>query len=44
MTPAKTLLPLPFEELIRRHERKIVRYLLRVTRDPDYAADLFQDR
>jgi len=44
MTPAKNLLPLPFEELIRRHERKIMRYLLRVTRDPDYAADLFQDR
>src|ERR1700730_7929554 len=43
MTPAKTLLPLPFEELIRRHEREIMRYLLRVTRDPDDAADLFQD-
>ena len=44
MTPAKTLPPLPFEALIRPHERKIMRYLLRVTRDPDDAADLFKDR
>jgi RNA polymerase sigma-70 factor, ECF subfamily len=36
-------LPLPFEELMRRHEREIMRFLLRVTGDRDDAADLFQE-
>jgi RNA polymerase sigma-70 factor, ECF subfamily len=36
-------LPLPFEELMRRHERDIMRFLLRVTGDRDDAADLFQE-
>lgn len=36
-------LPPPFEEAMRRHEREIMRYLLRTTRDRDDALDLFQE-
>ncbi|HWX77229.1 MAG TPA: sigma-70 family RNA polymerase sigma factor [Candidatus Acidoferrales bacterium] len=35
--------PVPFEELMRRHEREIMRYLLRVSGDREDAADLFQE-
>src|SRR5262249_25270038 len=35
--------PLPFEEIMRRHEREILRYLLRVSGDREDAADLFQE-
>ena len=35
--------PVPFEELMRRHEREIMRYLLRLSGDRDDAADLFQE-
>jgi len=36
-------LPPPFEEAMRRHERAIMRYLLRATRDREDALDLFQE-
>jgi RNA polymerase sigma factor (sigma-70 family) len=36
-------LPSPFEELMQRHEREIMRYLLRVTGHREDAADLFQE-
>jgi len=36
-------LPPPFEELMHRHEREIMRYLLRVTGHREDAADLFQE-
>lgn len=36
-------LPLPFDDLMRRYEREIMRYLLRSTRDREEAADLFQE-
>lgn len=36
------LLP-PFEELMRRHEREIMRFLLRITGERADALDLFQD-
>ncbi len=36
-------LPLPFEELMRRHEREIMRFLLRAVGDREDAADLFQE-
>ena len=38
-------LPLPpsFDELLRRHEREILRYLLRLSGDREDAADLFQE-
>jgi RNA polymerase sigma-70 factor (ECF subfamily) len=36
-------LPPPFEELMQRHEREIMRYLLRVTGHREDAADLFQE-
>jgi len=36
-------LPPPFEEAMRRHEREIMRYLMRTTRDRDDALDLFQE-
>src|SRR5215510_13707927 len=35
--------PLPFEEIMRRHEQEILRYLLRVSGDREDAADLFQE-
>src|ERR1700751_4223405 len=43
MGHAKLQLPVPFEELMRRHEREIMRYLLRVSGDREDAADLFQE-
>jgi len=36
-------LPPPFEEAIRRHEREIMRYILRTTRDREDSLDLFQE-
>jgi RNA polymerase sigma-70 factor (ECF subfamily) len=43
MAQHKLHVPLPFEELMRRHEREIMRYLLRVSSNPEDAADLFQE-
>jgi RNA polymerase sigma-70 factor, ECF subfamily len=36
-------LPIPFEQLMQRHEREIMRYLLRVSGNRADAADLFQE-
>jgi len=36
-------LPLPFEEIMQRHERELLRYLLRVTANREDALDLFQE-
>jgi RNA polymerase sigma-70 factor (ECF subfamily) len=36
-------LPPPFDEAVRRHEREIMRYLLRATGDREDALDLFQE-
>jgi RNA polymerase sigma-70 factor, ECF subfamily len=36
-------LPLPFDEVIDRHEREIMRYLLHATGNRDDALDLFQE-
>jgi RNA polymerase sigma-70 factor (ECF subfamily) len=43
MSREKLPLPPPFEELLRRHEREILRYLLRLSGDREAAADLFQE-
>jgi RNA polymerase sigma-70 factor, ECF subfamily len=43
MARPKLELPLPFEQIMRRHEREIMRYLLRALGDRDDAADLFQE-
>ena len=43
MVHEKLPVPLPFEELLQRHEREIMRYLLRVSGDREDAADLFQE-
>ena len=43
MAQHKLHVPLPFEEIMQRHEREIMRYLLRVSRDREDAADLFQE-
>ena len=43
MAHPKLQLPLPFEQILRRHEREIMRYLLRALGDRDDAADLFQE-
>jgi RNA polymerase sigma-70 factor, ECF subfamily len=43
MAREKLQLPLPFEQIMRRHEREIMRYLLRLSGDCDDAADLFQE-
>jgi RNA polymerase sigma-70 factor (ECF subfamily) len=43
MVHEKLPVPLPFEALLQRHEREIMRYLLRVSGDRDEAADLFQE-
>ena len=40
---AKLKLPPPFEEALGRHEREIMRFLLRMTRDQEDALDLFQE-
>ena len=39
----KLHVPLPFEEIMQRHEREIMRYLLRLTGNCEDAADLFQE-
>jgi RNA polymerase sigma-70 factor (ECF subfamily) len=36
-------LPLAFDEIMRRHERELLRYLLRVTSNREDALDLFQE-
>ena len=43
MAHKKLHVPLPFEVIMQRHEREIMRYLLRVLIDPEDAADLFQE-
>lgn len=43
MAHPKLQLPLPFEQILCRHEREIMRYLLRASGDRDDAADLFQE-
>jgi RNA polymerase sigma-70 factor (ECF subfamily) len=43
MARDKLPVPAPFEELMRRHEREIMRYLLRVSGNREDAADLFQE-
>jgi len=43
MTRAEIQLPLPFEQIMQRHEREIMRYLLRLSGDREDAADLFQE-
>jgi RNA polymerase sigma-70 factor (ECF subfamily) len=43
MAHEKLHVPLPFEEIMQRHEREIMRYLLRVSGDREDAADLFQE-
>ncbi len=43
MAPKKLPLPLPFDQIVQRHEREIMRYLLRVSGDREDAADLFQE-
>jgi RNA polymerase sigma factor (sigma-70 family) len=36
-------LPPPFEEAMRRHDREIMRFILRMTADREDALDLFQE-
>jgi RNA polymerase sigma-70 factor (ECF subfamily) len=43
MARDKLHVPAPFEELMERHQREIMRYLLRVSGDREDAADLFQE-
>jgi RNA polymerase sigma factor, sigma-70 family len=43
MAQPKLSLPLPFEEIMQRHQREIMRYLLRLSSNPEDAADLFQE-
>ncbi len=44
MSPAtKLAIPPPFEEAVSRHEREIMRFLLRMTHDREDALDLFQE-
>jgi RNA polymerase sigma-70 factor (ECF subfamily) len=43
MAREKLPLPLSFDEILRRHEREILRYLARLAGDRDDAADLFQE-
>jgi RNA polymerase sigma-70 factor (ECF subfamily) len=43
MAHEKLPVPLPFEALLQRHEREIMRYLLRVSGNREDAADLFQE-
>jgi RNA polymerase sigma-70 factor, ECF subfamily len=40
---ATPLIPPPFDEAVCRHEREIMRFLLRMTHDRDDALDLFQE-
>ena len=39
----KLNLPPPFEELVRRHDREILRFLLRISGDREDALELFQE-
>jgi RNA polymerase sigma-70 factor (ECF subfamily) len=43
MAREKLQLPIPFERIMQRHEREIMRYLLRVSGNRADAADLFQE-
>ena len=43
MAREKLQLPLPFDQIVQRHEREIMRYLLRVSGNREDAADLFQE-
>jgi RNA polymerase sigma-70 factor (ECF subfamily) len=43
MAPEKLQLPLAFEQIMQRHEREIMRYLLRASGNGADAADLFQE-
>jgi RNA polymerase sigma-70 factor, ECF subfamily len=43
MAREKLRLPPSFEEILRRHEREILRYLARLSGNRDDAADLFQE-
>jgi RNA polymerase sigma-70 factor (ECF subfamily) len=43
MARVKLRLPLSFDEILRRHEREILRYLVRLAGDRDDAGDLFQE-
>jgi RNA polymerase sigma-70 factor, ECF subfamily len=43
MARYKLHLPPPFEDIMQRHEKEIMRYLMRVSQDRDDAADLFQE-
>ena len=43
MAQPELRIPLRFEEIMQRHEREIMRYLLRVSGDREDAADLFQE-
>ena len=43
MARDKLQLPIPFQEILQRHEREIMRYLLRLSGDREDAADLFQE-
>lgn len=44
MTPSPIdHLPPPFDETLQRHEREIMRFILRTTRDREDALDLFQE-
>jgi RNA polymerase sigma-70 factor (ECF subfamily) len=41
--PKLSGIPLPFEDAMRRHDREIMRFLVRMTRDREDALDLFQE-
>jgi RNA polymerase sigma-70 factor (ECF subfamily) len=43
MAQPKLPLPVPFEEIMQRHQREIMRYLLRLASNPEDAADLYQE-
>ena len=43
MAQHKLHIPLAFEKIMQRHEREIMRYLMRVSGDREDAADLFQE-
>jgi RNA polymerase sigma-70 factor (ECF subfamily) len=43
MAREKLPLPLPFDQIMQRYEREMMRYLLRVSGDREDAADLFQE-
>jgi RNA polymerase sigma-70 factor (ECF subfamily) len=43
MAQPKLPLPLSFEEIMQRHQREIMRYLLRLSSNPEDAEDLYQE-